>query len=73
MRHGYICMRHEGQTMEVFEVEHYCGKYIDKDADSIVVMVQSELENCEVGDSFTVTKREIPVVQYYGLPEFGGF
>lgn len=72
-RRGRICMGCEGAEISVYAVTINGSCLYDKDPESVLEVLKSELASMDDGDSFHVGNRKMSALRYFDAPEHQGF
>ena len=73
VRNGFICMRHEKETISTCTIEHDGSKEIHSSILEAMQSLEYLMQEAEHGESYTVTCGSMPVLEFFDLEEFQGF
>lgn len=73
VRSGYVCMRHERSTIPTFEIEYGGVKEIHSNILEAMQSLEILMREAEDGESYTITRGNMPVFEFFNLEEFQGF
>lgn len=73
VRNGFVCMRHERETMSIFTIEHGGAKEIHSNVREAVGSLENLMRDAEHGESYTITRSSMPVLHFFDMREFEGF
>ena len=73
VRNGFVCMRHEREQISTFEIEHGGAKEIHSNILEVMQSLEILMREAENGESYTITRGSMPVLEFFDLEEFQGF
>ena len=73
LRNGYVCMRHEKEVISTFSIEHDGVKEIHSNILEAMQSLENLMHDAEQGESYTITRGSMSVLEFFDLEEFQGF
>ena len=73
LRNGFVCMRHEREQISTLEIEHGGVKEIHTDILEAMQSLENLMRDAEQGESYTITRGNMLVLEFFDLEEFQGF